>query len=100
MSYNVQPLRSQTEIDDFLFWLRRTNYPERDTFLFIFGINNGLRMSDIVKLKVRDIKYEKRPIIIERKTGKRKVLYLDNLQDVIAEYIEGKEDDEWLFPSR
>ncbi|MGX7013919.1 tyrosine-type recombinase/integrase [Vagococcus silagei] len=100
MSYNVQPLRTQTEIDDFMFWLRRTSQPERDTFLFLFGINNGLRMSDIVKLKVKDIKYEKRPIIVERKTGKRKVLYLDNLQEHIAEYIQDKNDEDWLFSSR
>lgn len=100
MSYNVQPLRTQEEIDDFLFWLRRTSNPERDTFLFLFGINNGLRMSDIVKLKVKDIRYEKRPIIVERKTGKRKVLYLDNLQSLIMSYIDGMPDDAWLFPSR
>ncbi|MGO2083789.1 tyrosine-type recombinase/integrase [Vagococcus sp.] len=100
MSYNVQPLRSQTEIDDFLFWLRRTSSPKRDTFLFILGINTGLRMSDIVKLKVKDIRYEKRPIIVERKTGKRKMLYLDNLQEHIENFIKGKNDDEWLFPSR
>lgn len=100
VSYNVQPLRSQTEIDDFLFWLRRTSNPKRDTFLFLFGINNGLRMSDIVKLKVKDIKYEKRPIIVERKTGKRKILYLDNLQEHIHTYIHDMCDDDWLFPSR
>ncbi|MCM2139860.1 tyrosine-type recombinase/integrase [Vagococcus fluvialis] len=100
MSYNVQPLRTQNEIDDFLFWLRRTNNSERDTFLFLFGINNGLRMSDIVKLKVVDIKYESRPTIVEKKTGKKKILYLDNLSDYIKIYIDGKKDDEWLFPSR
>lgn len=100
LSYNVQPLRSQTEIDDFLFWLRRTSQPERDTFLFLLGINSGLRMSDIVKLKVKDIKYDKRPIIVEKKTGKRKILYLDNMQDQIMAYIKDKQDDEWLFPSR
>lgn len=100
MAYNVEPLRTQAEIDDFLFWLRRTSYPKRDTFLFLFGINNGLRMSDIVSLKVKDIKYEKRPIIVERKTGKRKTLYLDNLQEVISDYIEDKNDEDWLFESR
>lgn len=100
LPYNVQPLRSQTEIDDFLFFLRRTKNSERDTFLFIFGINNGLRMSDIVKLKVKDIRYSTRPVIVEQKTGKKKQLFLENLQPLIADYISGKLDDEWLFPSR
>ncbi len=99
MPYNVQPLRSQTEIDDFKFWLRRTQHADRDVFLFIFGINNGLRMSDIVKLKVKDIKYDTRPIIVEQKTGKKKQLFLDNLQPHIQDYIQGKQDDDWLFPS-
>lgn len=102
MAYNVQPLRSETEINDFLFWLRRTKNAKRDTFLFLFGINNGLRMSDIVKLKVKDIKYSSRPVIAEQKTGKKKTLYLENLQDLISEYISDMnlQDDDWLFPSR
>lgn len=56
VSYNVQPLRTNEEIQDFQFWLRRTSNPERDSFLFLFGINNGLRMSDIIGLKVGDIR--------------------------------------------
>lgn len=51
MSYNVQPLRTQQEINDFLFCLRRNKNADRDVFLFLIGINSGLRMSDIVKLK-------------------------------------------------
>ncbi|EMF0246710.1 integrase, partial [Enterococcus hirae] len=38
MNYNVQPLRTMEEIQDFQFWLRRTTYAERDSFLFLFGI--------------------------------------------------------------
>ncbi|BDP85988.1 hypothetical protein EfmAA610_31980 (plasmid) [Enterococcus faecium] len=38
MSYNVQPLRTNEEIQDFQFWLRRTSNPERDSFLFLFAI--------------------------------------------------------------
>ena len=45
MSYNVQPLRTNEEIQDFQFWLRRTSNPERDSFLFLFHyfvpLNNG-----------------------------------------------------------
>ena len=39
MGYNVQPLRSQQEINDFLFCLRRNKNAERDVFLFLIGIN-------------------------------------------------------------
>ena len=50
--YNSQPLRSEDQINDVLFYLRRTRYPERDTFLFLLGINTGLRCSDLLNLKV------------------------------------------------
>lgn len=99
ITYNVQPFRSQEEIDDFLFLLRRTKNSKRDVFLFLFGLNTGLRMSDIVRLKVGDIN-KSGPVIIEKKTGKRKRLFLDGIQDIIKEYISGMSDDEYLFPSR
>ena len=81
VSYNVQPLRTNEEIQDFQFWLRRTSNPERDSFLFLFGINNGLRMSDIIGLKVGDIRGKSKPIIVEHKTGKRKPIFIDNLRE-------------------
>lgn len=99
-TYNVQPLRDKTEIDDFLFWLRRTSNPKRDVFLFVFGINTGLRMSDIVKLKVGDIRGNVNPIIVEKKTGKKRQLFLGPLQEQIQEYTKGMADSDWLFPSR
>lgn len=98
-TYNVQPFRSETEIDDFLFFLRRTKNHKRDVFLFQFGLNTGLRMSDIVGLKVGDIN-KPEPIITEKKTGKKKRLFLDGIQDVIQNYIKGMDDDDYLFPSR
>lgn len=97
MVYNVQPLRTAEEIRDFQFWLRRTKFPERDSFLFLFGINNGLRISDIVKLKVGDIRGVSKPVIIEQKTGKRKPIYTQNLQNEIMTYTEFMNDDDWLF---
>lgn len=98
-TYNVQPFRSETEIDDFLFFLRRTKNHKRDVFLFQFGLNTGLRMSDIVGLKVGDIN-KPEPIITEKKTGKKKRLFLDGIQDVIQNYIKGMDDNDYLFPSR
>ena len=70
MSYNVQPLRTQQEINDFLFCLRRNKNADRDVFLFLIGINSGLRMSDIVKLKKQDLISSRNPRIVEKKTGK------------------------------
>ena len=75
MSYNVQPLRTQQEINDFLFCLRRNKNADRDVFLFLIGINSGLRMSDIVKLK----KQGKRRIIGYLPI-KNAVIYTENIK--------------------
>ena len=99
MSYNVQPLRTQHEINDFLFGLRRNKNAKRDVFLFLIGINSGLRMSDIVKLKKKDILSAKNPRIVEQKTGKTRILYLSSLQDLIHEYTKEFAADDYLFPS-
>lgn len=99
MGYNVQPLRTTQEINDFLFGLRRNQHAERDVFLFLLGINSGLRMSDLVKLKKKDIVSTKNPRIIEQKTGKTRILYLSSLQDLIQDYTKDLNAEEYLFPS-
>lgn len=99
MTYNVQPLRTETEINDFLLCLRRNKNAPRDVFLFLLGINTGLRMSDLVSLKKKDVNYDKNPRIIEKKTGKTRILYLGSLQDIIRNYTKDLPDDAYLFPS-
>ena len=99
MPYNVQPVRSQQEINDFLFCLRLNKNAERDVFLFLFVINSWLRMSDIVKLKKQDILSAKNPRIVEQKTGKTRILYLSSLQDLIQTYTTDLAADAYLFPS-
>lgn len=99
MSYNVQPLRTQQEINDFLFCLRRNKNANRDVFLFLIGINSGLRMSDIVKLKKKDVISSKNPRIVEQKTGKTRILYLSSLQELIQDYTKDLDPEDYLFPS-
>jgi len=99
MTYNVQPLRTETEIDDFLFCLRRNKNAHRDVFLFTLGINTGLRMSDLVKLRKKDIIHSKNPTIVEQKTGKKRTLYLSSLQELIKNYTKNLTEDDYLFPN-
>ncbi|KAB2387541.1 site-specific integrase [Bacillus toyonensis] len=73
----------------------------RDYFMFVFGIHTGLRISDILPLKVKDVKGQRHLLLIEDKSEKvKKVILNDALILVILEYIQDKHDDEWLFPSR
>lgn len=58
VTYNVQPLRTQPEINAFLFYLRCNKNDERAIFLFFIGINSDLHMSDITKLNKKDLDTE------------------------------------------
>ena len=97
--YNVEPIRSSTEIKelkDALFELGG----ERDRFLFTFGINTGLRVSDIIALTVGQIRSKPYTDIFEQKTGKKRRIHLLAIQPDIVEYCTNKGDDEYLFPSK
>lgn len=95
----MQPLRTNAEIETAKFFLSRNKTGKRDVLLFLFGINTGLRCSDIVVRKVGEFRDTKRPYIIEQKTHKRRRLNLVNLSEQIDEYILNMQDDDWLFPS-
>ncbi|PFR91309.1 site-specific integrase [Priestia megaterium] len=97
---NVQPLRTVEEIEDMKQALRRF-CSERDRFLFVFGINTGLRVSDILPLKVGDVRGKTHILIREKKTDKTKrFLINDGLRKEIDVFTVGMPDDALLFPSR
>lgn len=72
----------------------------RDLLLFSLGINTGLRISDILKLKVKDVKNKENVEIIEQKTGKRKRFPIHAVKNLLNDFIQFKSDDEYLFISR
>jgi len=78
----------------------------RNHLLFIMGINNGLRMGDLLKLKVRDVKDMKPGDLInikEGKTGKQNTLVINKtVYKVLSEYLSDAkvEDDDYLFKSK
>lgn len=69
--------------------------------LFVIGINTGLRISDILKLKVEDVRDKSHIVIKETKTGKEKRFLINSrLRDYIDKYIDRSEASECLFKSR
>lgn len=96
---NVQPLRSAEEIEEFRQALDRGRTAERDRLLFDLGINTGLRISDLLPLKVGDVRGKTEVIIQEQKTKKRRTVFLHTIMPEIAEYVEGKRDEAYLFAS-
>lgn len=71
----------------------------RDRILFTIGINTGLRISDLVKLKPEDFK-DGHIEIREQKTGKvNRLKVSDSVWRQIKEYIDAYPK-EWMFTSR
>ena len=78
----------------------------RNYLLFVLGINNGLRVGDILKLKVKDVKKLKpgQSIIIrESKTGKNNILMINKtVYKALRIFLESAllDNGEYLFASR
>jgi len=94
----VQPIRDPRKVEAIKDFLLLRN--ERDFVMFVLGINTGLRISDILPLRVIDVKgiYID---IYEEKTGKHQLIKINAiLRKVLDAYIKGKPDYEYLFKSR
>ncbi len=94
----VEPIRDMDLVLDVADYLKGKN--ERDYVLFMFGIYTGLRISDILKFRVRDVKDKDAVYIREKKTGKEKRFPINSeLKPIVDRYIQGKRDFEYLFKS-
>ena len=96
----VEPIRDIDDIERIKDYLRRKN--ERDYILFMFGIYTGLRVSDIIPIKVKHI-LGSRIEIREKKTGKIRSFPINQqLRNALNQYIEDKQlkEYDYLFPSR
>lgn len=86
MYYNVEPLRTAAEINDFLAAVGRGRHGDRNRMIVLVGINTGLRMSDILSLTVDQVRGHDRALIIEKKTHKKRWVYLKNLRPALETY--------------
>jgi integrase len=99
----VEPIREEKDIKAIRKLL--SDNP-RDHFLFVLGINNGLRTGDLLKLKVGDVKDMKPGDSInikEGKTGKQNILVINKtVHKVMTQYLTEciLSDEDYLFKSR
>ena len=95
----VQPIRDLNKIEEIKSILKENG--TRDLLLFCLGINTALRVSDLLKFKVGDVRGKSHIELREQKTGKLKRFPLrGRLLELIEEYIRNKSDSDYLFPSR
>jgi|SRR5699024_9805894 len=106
--YHVEPLRTREEIEEMKWAIRRGNKgtPKRpvlairDELIFLVGINTGLRVNDLVRLKVSDVKNTDTFHIREGKTNKRREINVRMLREEMNHFIEEKHTDAYLFQSQ
>jgi integrase len=81
MGNRVEPIRSKDKIREIKQILKSEN-KWRDYTLFVCGINFGLRIGDLLRIKIRDVVDVDNRIktnfeIIEEKTGKRNIIKIN-----------------------
>jgi integrase len=96
---DVQPIRTLEQLED-MKWSLKKWCGERDYILFLLGINTGLRVTDLLNLKINDIKGKKKLSVMEGKTKKKREIILTNIYEELNTYIKTLDDTVWLFPSR
>lgn len=95
----VQPIRDKAKIEAMKTELLKRGY--RDYLLFVVGINTGLRISDILNLRVKDVRGKSHISLMEQKTGKAKRFMVnEQLRAELDRFIAGMGEEEYLFQSR
>jgi len=112
----VVPLESYDQVRSLIDWFE-SKQDYRDACLLTFGFCTGLRISDLLNLKISDIVESIKPMVFKRaidireqKTGKRTVGHLDDMlitqamQEAFSRYMDRKpypelEPDRYLFTS-
>src|SRR5699024_7178848 len=101
----VEPIRTTEDIQEMIQAIKwgtvgrrkKEDLANRDVLMFLMGINTGLRVSDLLQIKIRDVKGKDSFTIVEGKTDKRRTVNISMLKKEIEEYTKGKPEDDYLF---
>ena len=86
----TQPIRNKKTLENFRNYYKKEENKPRNYALIVFGLNSALRISDILKLKWKDVcnstGYLEHIIVTEKKTGKKNVLALNRATKEALDY--------------
>ncbi|MFR3071858.1 MAG: tyrosine-type recombinase/integrase [Paeniclostridium sp.] len=95
----VEPIRDKDLIRDCMSYLDHKN--PRNKMLFALGIYTGLRISDILNLKVKDVYCKNRIQVKQKKTGGYVYIPINiELKRIIKEYVKDMQPHDYLIKSR
>lgn len=95
----VEPIKDKEKVREIIDYLKVNDM--RTAIMFGLGVFCGLRIGDILNLRVRDVKRKWRLKLKQKKTGKRADIVLNReLKEMIDNYTEDMTDSEYLIKSR
>ena len=94
----AQPIRDKDTVEEIKLFLKETN--QRNYIMFLLGINAGLRISDLLKLRVKDVE----GLYITMRENKTKdfirIWIPTHVKKELRKFTSGKPKLEFLFKSR
>lgn len=95
----VEPIRDKDTIQNILHYLK--NKSERNYIMFMIGIYTGLRIGDILRLKIKDVK-NKNGIKIKMEKVEKEISIMFNpaLKKALDKYCKDKDSNQYLIKSR
>lgn len=94
----VQPIRDQEVIEGIKQYLKLRSM--RNYLLFCFGIYSGLRVSDLLQLRVGMVRSTYVKITESKNKNIKKFIIHPSIREDLDRYIANKNDEEYLFASR
>lgn len=95
----TEPIKDKDKVKQIMDSLKVENM--RNAIMFGLGVYCGFRISDILNLKVKDVRKRWNLKIVQQKTGKVITIPLNrDLKKLIDIYTENMEDSEYLIKSR
>ena len=96
----VDPIRSKEDLKRICQFFDERGW-HKYTVIFQLGINSGLRISDILSLKIKDVRNQDKITIREIKTGKTKIFPIkEEIKLLLNEWVGDLPADNWLFEGR
>ena len=90
----TQPIRNVVELDKIKKYYCDIKPNKRNYLLIVCGLNTALRISDILKLRWKDVynesllSFKSHIDVKEKKTGKKTTIFInDNLKEALASYL-------------
>ena len=103
----VEPIRDREMLDRCFAIARRHDAQRRDgdvlswELLLVIGFNTSLRISDLVRFKVKDLRGQKYARTTAQKTGKDTKIYINpDAQREIVRLLGTRDGEDWVLRSR